>query len=77
VIALTIFGLLLLTFLIGRVMPIDPVLSVVGPDADRSTYDQVYKQMGWTGLSMSNSAFTSMICCMAISGRPCSRGTDT
>ena len=46
VIALTIFGLLLLTFLIGRVMPIDPVLSVVGPDADRSTYDQVYKQMG-------------------------------
>jgi peptide/nickel transport system permease protein len=46
-VALTLFGLLTLTFIIGRVMPIDPVLAVVGPDADSSTYDQVYRQMGF------------------------------
>lgn len=39
-------GLLLLTFLIGRVMPLDPVLAIVGPDADKSTYEQVYRQLG-------------------------------
>ncbi|KMV34888.1 ABC transporter permease [Franconibacter pulveris] len=41
----TLFGLLLLTFFIGRVMPIDPVLAIVGPDADQSTYQQVYHQL--------------------------------
>lgn len=39
-------GLLLLTFMIGRVMPLDPVLAIVGPDADKSTYEQVYRQLG-------------------------------
>lgn len=43
----TLFGLLLLTFFIGRVMPIDPVLAIVGPDADHSTYQQVYHQLGF------------------------------
>ena len=43
---LTLLGLLAMTFVIGRVMPLDPVLSIVGPDADRSTYDQVYRQLG-------------------------------
>ena len=43
---LTLLGLLLLTFMIGRVMPLDPVLAIVGPDADRSTYEQVYRQLG-------------------------------
>ena len=33
-VVITLFGLLLLTFTIGRVMPIDPVLAIVGPDAD-------------------------------------------
>ena len=42
----TLLGLLALTFFIGRVMPLDPVLAVVGPDADSSTYDQVYQAMG-------------------------------
>ena len=45
-IAVTLLGLLLLTFLIGRVMPLDPVLAVVGPDADRSTYEQVRRDLG-------------------------------
>lgn len=29
-VVITLFGLLLLTFTIGRVMPIDPVLAIVG-----------------------------------------------
>ncbi len=45
-VAITLLGLLALTFFIGRVMPIDPVLSVIGPDADNSTYEQVYQEMG-------------------------------
>jgi peptide/nickel transport system permease protein len=45
-VVLTLLGLLLLTFVIGRVMPLDPVLSIVGPDADRSTYEQVKHQLG-------------------------------
>lgn len=45
-ILLTLFGLLLLTFFIGRVMPLDPVLAVVGPDADASAYQQVFREMG-------------------------------
>ncbi len=44
---ITLFGLLLLTFFIGRVMPVDPVLAIVGPDADQSTYQQVYQQLGF------------------------------
>ncbi|MGC6389046.1 ABC transporter permease [Ewingella sp. S1.OA.A_B6] len=46
-VAVTLFGLLLLTFFIGRVMPVDPVLAIVGPDADHSTYQQVYHQLGF------------------------------
>lgn len=44
--AATLLGLLVLTFFIGRVMPIDPVLAIVGPDADASTYQQVKAQLG-------------------------------
>jgi peptide/nickel transport system permease protein len=43
---LTLSGLLVLTFFIGRVMPVDPVLAIVGPDADASTYHQVSVQLG-------------------------------
>jgi peptide/nickel transport system permease protein len=42
----TLLGLLVLTFFIGRVMPIDPVLAIVGPDADISMYRQVQAQLG-------------------------------
>lgn len=44
--ALTLLGLLLVTFLIGRVVPIDPVLAVVGDRASQSTYHQVYLELG-------------------------------
>ena len=45
-IAVTMVGLLLVTFVIGRVMPIDPVLSIVGESASKSTYDAAREAMG-------------------------------
>jgi len=45
-IAVTMLGLLLVTFVIGRVMPIDPVLSIVGEAASRSTYDEARAALG-------------------------------
>ena len=44
--ALTFFGLLLVTFLIGRVMPIDPVLAAVGDRAPADVYERVRVEMG-------------------------------
>ncbi|MEJ8472909.1 ABC transporter permease [Roseibium algae] len=42
----TLFGLLFVTFLIARVMPIDPVLAVVGERASNEIYEAAYKQLG-------------------------------
>lgn len=44
--AVTLFGLLVLTFVIGRLMPIDPVSAIVGWEADQATYMRVYHQLG-------------------------------
>jgi len=44
--ALTFFGLLLVTFLIGRVVPVDPVLAVIGDRAPQSVYDRVFIELG-------------------------------
>jgi peptide/nickel transport system permease protein len=44
--AVTFFGLLVITFVIGRLMPIDPVLSAVGDRASVATYNQVKVEMG-------------------------------
>ena len=38
--AVTFLGLLLITFLIGRVVPIDPVLAVVGDRASAEVYEK-------------------------------------
>jgi peptide/nickel transport system permease protein len=45
-VAVTFFGLLLVTFLIGRVVPTDPVLAVVGDRASKSVYDRVFLELG-------------------------------
>lgn len=42
----TFFGLLLVTFLIARVVPQDPVLAVVGDRASQSTYDKAFIELG-------------------------------
>lgn len=39
-------GLVTVTFLIGRVMPIDPVLAIVGDRASAETYEQVRLALG-------------------------------
>jgi peptide/nickel transport system permease protein len=44
--AVTLLGLLLITFLIGRVMPIDPVLAVVGERATNEVYEATRAAMG-------------------------------
>ncbi len=43
---LTFLGLLAITFFIGRVVPIDPVLSVVGDRATQEVYDAARERMG-------------------------------
>jgi len=45
-VALTFLGLTCVTFLIGRVIPIDPVLAIVGDKASREVYEQVRAQIG-------------------------------
>lgn len=42
----TLLGLLALTFFIGRMLPIDPVLAIVGEQADAATYEAVHRQLG-------------------------------
>ncbi|POR49539.1 peptide/nickel transport system permease protein [Bosea psychrotolerans] len=44
--AITFFGLLLVTFLIARVIPIDPVLAVVGDNAKADVYDAARAALG-------------------------------
>ena len=43
---ITMLGLMFVTFLIGRVMPVDPVLAVVGERASKEVYDAAYQAMG-------------------------------
>ncbi|ANC92317.1 ABC transporter permease [Azospirillum humicireducens] len=45
-VAVTLLGLLLVTFLIGRVVPIDPVLSALGDRANAESYAQMRAQLG-------------------------------
>jgi peptide/nickel transport system permease protein len=46
VVALTFFGLLLVTFFIGRVMPIDPVLAAAGDRSSAEVYDRTRIELG-------------------------------
>lgn len=42
----TLFGLLLLTFVIGRVLPADPVIAILGDDYNPAAYDRVFLELG-------------------------------
>jgi peptide/nickel transport system permease protein len=46
VVAVTFLGLMAITFFIGRIIPIDPVLAVVGDRASQETYDAMRLKMG-------------------------------
>lgn len=43
---ITLFGLLALTFAMGRLLPADPVLAITGPEVSREVYDRVFLQLG-------------------------------
>jgi peptide/nickel transport system permease protein len=45
-VSLTFLGLTCVTFFIGRVIPIDPVLAIVGDKASQATYNQVRIEIG-------------------------------
>jgi peptide/nickel transport system permease protein len=45
-VAITLLGLAALTFFIGHVVPIDPVLRVVGDKASEDVYQRVFLEMG-------------------------------
>jgi peptide/nickel transport system permease protein len=45
-VALTLLGLVLVTFLIGRVVPIDPVLAAVGDRASAEVYQRMRVELG-------------------------------
>jgi peptide/nickel transport system permease protein len=45
-VAVTMLGLLALTFFMGRMLPIDPVIAIVGEQADHATYNMVSHQLG-------------------------------
>ncbi len=42
----TFLGLIFVTFMIGRIMPLDPVTAAVGPDVTQELYDRVREEMG-------------------------------
>ena len=45
-VVLTFIGLTVVTFMIGRVIPIDPVVAIVGNRAPPQVYDRVRKELG-------------------------------
>ena len=45
-VAITLLGLVGVTFFIGRVLPIDPVLSIVGERRTPEVYQSVYLELG-------------------------------
>ncbi|WP_342241616.1 ABC transporter permease [Inquilinus sp. OTU3971] len=45
-VVVTLIGLMLLTFSMGRLLPADPVLAVTGSEVDKVTYDRVYQELG-------------------------------
>lgn len=45
-VTVTLLGLLALAFFIGRMLPLDPVIAIVGEQAEKETYDMVYRQLG-------------------------------
>jgi len=60
---ITLFGLVLVTFLIGRVMPIDPVIAIVGDHAAPDVIEATRAELGLDEpLPMQ-----FVICCKAIS----------
>jgi len=75
-VAVTLLGLVMLTFFIGRMLPLDPVIKIVGENATQEAYDRVYLQLGLDQplvvqfLSYLKSALTLDLGNALTSGRP-------
>jgi peptide/nickel transport system permease protein len=72
VILLTYLGLLAVTFFIGRVMPIDPVLAIVGDRAPEHVMQRVREELGLNKPLYSSSTST----CKRSAGRLRHLGAD-
>lgn len=46
-VVITLFGLVVVTFLIGHVMPIDPLIAIVGDNAPQAVVERVRAEMGF------------------------------
>lgn len=75
-VAVTLLGLVMLTFFIGRMLPLDPVIKVVGDNATQAAYDKVYLELGLDKplavqfLNYLGRAFTFDLGLALTSGRP-------
>jgi peptide/nickel transport system permease protein len=45
-IAATLLGLVTLTFFIGRLLPLDPVIAILGDNVSQEAYDTMYRKLG-------------------------------
>lgn len=45
-IVLTMLGLIFVTFAVGRLIPIDPVVAAIGEKAPQEAYDKMFKELG-------------------------------
>jgi len=45
-VSVTLFGLMALTFFIGRMLPLDPVAAILGDNATQEAYEQMQAQLG-------------------------------
>lgn len=45
-VSITLFGLMALTFFIGRMLPLDPVAAILGDNATQESYEMVRAQLG-------------------------------
>lgn len=45
-VAATLFGLMALTFFIGRLLPLDPVIAILGDNAGQDAYEAMYRKLG-------------------------------
>ena len=68
-VAVTLFGLVALTFFIGRLLPLDPVAAVLGDNATQEAYDAMYRQLGLDQPLWVQFGAMSGASCTSISGR--------
>jgi len=45
-VAITLLGLVTLTFFISRLLPLDPVIAMLGDNISQEAYDTMYRKLG-------------------------------